>query len=211
MKVPVRDPKETPARPRQSGLAPSPFWGTEAIWDSQANTHNPMMDRQGRVWFTARGVRRRTPAYCKAGSTHRSARSTARRNAEIVQTAAQLAMYDPKTKQFTFIDTCFSTHHLQFAEDANDTLWLGAAAGEGDVVGWLKTKMFEETHDEQKSQGWTPADRRHQRQRQARRSTSSRASRSIRPRTSAFLVRLYGVSVPPMARCGAPRWAIPAA
>ena len=24
------------------------------------------------------------------------------------------------------------------------------------VVGWLNTKMFEETGDEQKSQGWTP-------------------------------------------------------
>ena len=91
----------------------------------------------------------------------------------------QLAMYDPKSKQFTLIDTCFSTHHLQFAEDANDTLWTSSGGG-GDVVGWLNTKMFEQTHDEQKSQGWTAAHPRHQRQRQARR--VCRAQRARRSR-----------------------------
>ena len=39
-----------------------------------------------------------------------------------------------------------------FAEDANHTLWT---SGGGQVVGWLNTKMFEETGDEVKSQGWT--------------------------------------------------------
>src|SRR5207253_2833481 len=64
----------------------------------------------------------------------------------------QLAVYDPKTKQLTHISTCFSTHHLMFAEDANNTLWT---SGGGQVVGWLNTKMFDQTHDEVKSQGWT--------------------------------------------------------
>ena len=61
-------------------------------------------------------------------------------------------MYDPKTKKLTHINTCFGTHHLMFAEDANHTLWT---SGGGQVVGWLNTKMFDETHDEAKSQGWT--------------------------------------------------------
>ena len=39
-----------------------------------------------------------------------------------------------------------------FAEDANNTLWT---SGGGQVVGWFNTKMFEETGDEEKSQGWT--------------------------------------------------------
>jgi hypothetical protein len=39
-----------------------------------------------------------------------------------------------------------------FAEDANNTLWT---SGGGQVVGWLNTKLFDETGDEQKSQGWT--------------------------------------------------------
>jgi hypothetical protein len=42
-----------------------------------------------------------------------------------------------------------------FAEDANNTLWTSAGGG-GGVIGWLNTKMFDETHDEEKSQGWSP-------------------------------------------------------
>ena len=33
-------------------------------------------------------------------------------------------MLDPKTMKYSFIDTCFGTHHLQFGYDADDTLWL---------------------------------------------------------------------------------------
>ena len=44
------------------------------------------------------------------------------------------------------IDTCFATHHLLFAEDANNTLWTSSGGG-GGVVGWLNTKMWDETHD----------------------------------------------------------------
>jgi hypothetical protein len=63
-------------------------------------------------------------------------------------------MYDPSTKQISMIDTCFGTHHLVFAADANDTLWTSSGGG-GGVVGWLNTKMWDQTHDAQKSQGWT--------------------------------------------------------
>ena len=59
-----------------------------------------------------------------------------------------------KTRQFTFIDTCFGTHHLNFAEDANNTLWLSNnLQNELAIVGWVNTKMFWETGDAAKSQG----------------------------------------------------------
>ena len=61
-------------------------------------------------------------------------------------------MYDPKSNKVTPIDTCFGTHHLNFAEDANDTLWF---CGGGQVVGWFDTKVYDQTGDEQKAQGWT--------------------------------------------------------
>ena len=63
-------------------------------------------------------------------------------------------VYDPKTKQWTLVDMCTSSLHLNFASDANNTLWFGNPGS--DNVGWLNTKMFDETHDAQKSQGWTP-------------------------------------------------------
>jgi len=146
--VPVRDPKTPYAAPME-GFQPSAYWGSEAIWTSKANVHNPMFDQKGRVWFTSRIRGNENPAFCKQGSTHPSAVLT-----PTTTSGRQLAVYDPKTDKVTLVDTCYSTHHLFFAEDANNTLWTSSGGG-GGVVGWLNTKMFDETGDEAKSQGWT--------------------------------------------------------
>jgi hypothetical protein len=146
IKMPVRDPKTpAPGKPLQA----SAYWGDEPIWDSQANMHNPMFDEKGRVWFTSVVRPPENPAFCKEGSSHPSAKLF-----PVERSGRQLAFFDPKSKQFTLIDTCFSTHHLQFAKDANNTLWTSSGGG-GNVIGWLNVKKFEETHDEQASQGWT--------------------------------------------------------
>ena len=67
-------------------------------------------------------------------------------------TNRQITILDPKTREYTFVDTCFQTHHLQFGYDANDTLWT---SGGRQVVGWINTKMLDETGDVARSQGWT--------------------------------------------------------
>jgi hypothetical protein len=146
VKIPYRDPK-TPGQPKP--LQPSNFWGDDAIWDSHTTVHNPMFDAKGRLWYTARIRPNANPDYCKAGSSLLSAKIT-----PVNTSGRQLSMYDPATKQSTTIDTCFSTHHLLFAEDANNTLWTSSGGG-GGVIGWLNTKMWDKTHDEQRSQGWT--------------------------------------------------------
>ena len=146
VKVPYRDPN-TPGQPKP--LQASPVWGDEPIWDSHTTVHNPMFDERGRLWFTARIRPGEDPAYCKAGSSQESAKLT-----PLDRSGRQLAMYDPSSKQVSLIDTCYSTHHLLFARDANNTLWTSTGGG-GGVVGWLNTKMWDQTHDEQKSQGWT--------------------------------------------------------
>ena len=131
-------------------VAPSPYWGTELIWDTRTNNHNAMFDRHGRVWFAARGRGGKNPDFCKKGSDHPSAKAFPVRASQ-----RQLSMLDPKTMKYTFIDTCFQTHHLQFGYDKNDTLWTSSGGGTG-VVGWLNLKMYEETGDAARSQGWTP-------------------------------------------------------
>ena len=142
----VRDPSTVPAAGSQL-LQPSAYWGGEVIWTSKANVHNPMLDERGRVWLTATVRPPENPAVCKAGSSHPSAKLF-----PLARAGRHLAVYDPKTGKLTHIGTCFSTHHLMFAEDANRTLWT---SGGGPVVGWLNTKLFDETGDEEKSQGWT--------------------------------------------------------
>jgi len=128
-------------------LQPSAYWGEEQIWDTRVNNHNSMLDRTGRLWLAASIRAENNPDFCKQGSDHPSAKLFPLEKAN-----RHLAMYDPKTKKYTFIDTCFGNHHPQFGFDSNDTLWT---SGGGPVVGWLNTKMFDKTGDAAKSQGWT--------------------------------------------------------
>ena len=146
---PVRDPN-TPST-KTNPMAPSAFWGPDPIWDGKTLNHNPMMDEKGRVWFTPRVRPDANPDFCKQGSDHPSARAFPLENS-----GRHLSMFDPATGSFTLISTCFPTHHLNFAHDANQTLWTSAGIGGPGVIGWLNRKMFEETHDEVRSQGWTP-------------------------------------------------------
>jgi hypothetical protein len=141
----VRDPNTPPTSPKMA--APSPYFGEEAIWTSKNNVHNPMLDERGRLWLTSAVRPAENPAFCKEGSTHPSAKLF-----PLPRAGRHLQVYDPATKKLTHISTCFGTHHLMFAEDANNTLWT---SGGGQVVGWLNRKMFDETGDEEKSQGWT--------------------------------------------------------
>jgi hypothetical protein len=141
----VRDPDTPRTSPKMP--APSPYFGSEVIWTSRNNVHNPMLDARGRVWLTSAVRSPDNPDFCKEGSSHPSAKLF-----PLPRAGRHLAVWDPKSDQLTHIATCFGTHHLMFAEDANNTLWT---SGGGQVVGWLNTKMFEETGNEEKSQGWT--------------------------------------------------------
>jgi hypothetical protein len=144
--LPPRDP-QTP-RAANRVLQSSIYLGSEAIWTSRSDVHNPMLDGQGRLWVTARVRPPANPAYCKAGSTHPSAKRF-----PIDSAVRQAAMYDPKTKKLTHISTCFDTHHLMFGEDANNTLWFNGYGSP--YLGWINTKTFDASGDEVKSQGWT--------------------------------------------------------
>ena len=154
-KLPVRDSNMPPtlgpplhisAMPKVN--APSPYWGEETIWDSRADNHNSMFDKEGRLWLTANIRVSDNPDFCKKGSNHPSAQAF-----PLEKRGRQVAMLDPKTMKYTFIDTCFGTHHPQFGYDQNNTLWF---SGTGPVAGWISTKAFLESGDAAKSQGWSP-------------------------------------------------------
>jgi len=144
VKLQVRDPK-TPSEASIPPAEASPYWKDEVIWTSQSNAHSFAMDKQSRVWIAARIRPGQTPAFCQQGSNHPSAQAF-----PLTQSGRQMQLYDPKTKQITTIDTCFGTHHLNF--DDNDVLWF---TGGGQVEGWFNTRIYNETKDEQKAQGWT--------------------------------------------------------
>ncbi|MGB9067104.1 MAG: hypothetical protein WCC21_00925 [Candidatus Acidiferrales bacterium] len=127
----------------------SPYFGDQLIWTDPTSPHNPMMDQEGRIWLTSVIRPKDNPAYCKEGSNNPYAM-----NFPIKDSQRQLSLYDPKTEKWTFIDTCFGTHHLQFANDKDNTLYF---SGQDGVVGWVNTRVLEKTGDEQTAQGWCPA------------------------------------------------------
>ena len=124
---------------------PSAYWGDEVIWNSKINAHNPMFDEDGRIWYTARVRNGKNPAVCQKGSDHPSAKLS-----PLGKSGRHLSVYDPKTKKYTMIDTCFGTHHLQF--DKKGILWT---SGGRSVIGWLDSKKFLKTGDAAASQGWS--------------------------------------------------------
>ncbi len=144
VKLQVRDPK-TPSAADQPPTMSSPYWGDEAIWNTQSNSHSFAMDQQARVWVAARIRPAETSAFCREGSSHPSAKLL-----PINQSNRQIQMWDPRTKQMTTIDTCFGTHHLNF--DESDKLWF---TGSGQQVAWFDTKVYMATKDEAKAQGWS--------------------------------------------------------
>jgi hypothetical protein len=145
IKLIVRDP-DTPSSGDQPPAAASPYWGDEAIWNSKTTVHSFAMDGQGRVWAAARVRKPQTPTWCREGSDHPSAKLFPINNSQ-----RGLEMYDPKTKQLTTIDTCYTWGHVNM--DENGVLW--SSFGPAGVEGWFDTKMWDKTHDEKASQGWT--------------------------------------------------------
>ena len=132
LRVPVRDPETQPFFPTNPGFEPSVFWGEEIILEGRASIHNPMMDQEGRVWLTSR-IRNTAdnPDWCREGSSNSFAEYFPLNNS-----ARQASVFHPDTEEFTLIDTCFGTHHLQFGEDPENTLYF---SGDGRVIGWVRT------------------------------------------------------------------------
>src|SRR6202041_1471701 len=130
----------------------SAYWGDDAIWDGHPWIHNVMMDEQGKVWFPAKLRPPANPDYCKQGSELPSAKADPQANA-----VRERSRFDPATGKWDLINTCFSTHHLYFGHDANQTLWMSAGGPGlgGGIVGWLSTKQFRETQDGGASRGRT--------------------------------------------------------
>ena len=142
----------------------SAYWGDEPIWDGHTSVHNPMFDEKGRVWFTARiraggqsgvlqgGIGSSFGEVVPLKNPAASSRCTIRRPGKWLRWST------PASARSTLVRRRCQQH----AVDQQPA----AASG---VVGWLNTKMYDQTRRREKSQGWTPLDPRHQRQRQARR------------------------------------------
>ena len=96
-----------------------------------------MIDSKGRVWMTSKIRGNTDPAWC-SDPANKYADWFPLRNS-----GRQASFYDPKTQQFTLIDTCYSTHHLQFDNDPDETLYFNELSGP--IFGWIDTKVYDQT------------------------------------------------------------------
>jgi hypothetical protein len=148
--IPTREPREKVPSRFPAPFRPSLHWGNEHLWANPpydpADPHNPMLDSKGRVWMTSKIRGNQDPSWCKS-ETNAFAEWF-----PLQSSGRQASYYDPKTKQFTLIDTCYSTHHLQFDNDADETVYFNELVGP--IFGWIDTKVYDQTKDEQKANGW---------------------------------------------------------
>ncbi|HEX9765320.1 MAG TPA: carboxypeptidase-like regulatory domain-containing protein, partial [Nitriliruptorales bacterium] len=144
-----------PQDPFREIRRPSPYWPDEELWNVASEPRSGQMDHKGRVWAGFR-IRRdeKQPAFCRSGSTNRFARYfplDPQPGSNIG--GKQTGVYDPTTEEWTLIDVCWWFDHSDFATDADHTLFSGM----DNVLGWINTRVFDETGDEQAAQGWCPA------------------------------------------------------
>jgi hypothetical protein len=150
MDIPTRAPREQVPSRFPAPNRPSLHWGNEHLWANPpynpADPHNPMLDSKGRVWTTSKIRPNQDPAWCSDPANKYAAWYP------LKASGRQASFYDPKTKKWTLIDTCYSTHHLQFDNDPNETVYFNELVGP--IFGWIDTKVFDQTGDEQKAVGW---------------------------------------------------------
>ncbi len=91
------------------------------------------------MWTTSKIRGREEPKWC-------SDAALGNKSADwfpLANSGRQTSYYDPKTQKWQLIETCFSTHHLQFGNDTNETLYFNELSGP--IFGWVNTKLYDET------------------------------------------------------------------
>ncbi|MBM3770047.1 MAG: carboxypeptidase regulatory-like domain-containing protein [Acidimicrobiia bacterium] len=136
---------KVPTKASKTGTSPqpSPYWDQQQIWERYSDPRSAAIDAQGRVWFTGRIRDAKNPAYCSSnafGKYH-----------PLDTGGRQVMMYDPKTKQFSEVDTCFTADHNQITRDG--IMFFGM----NNAIGWLDLNAYEKTKNAETSQGWCPA------------------------------------------------------
>jgi hypothetical protein len=116
--------------------------------DDTVRIHADMIDGKGRVWMPTVSNASTQPDYCKDGSTPSSKYYPLDR-----KKAAQIAMYDPATNKLENIPLCVGGNHSNFTWDKENILYL---SGDTEVISWIDTKVWDETHDAKKATGWCP-------------------------------------------------------
>ena len=122
----------------------SPYWGEESIWERSSDPRSVAMDGKGRVWLTGRiRAASEQPAFCTS--------SRFGMYFPLPRGGRQVIGYDPRSRQFTQVDTCFAADHNQISRD--NFIYFGMT----NALGWVDLDTYDKTKNVEASQGWCPA------------------------------------------------------
>ena len=151
-----------------------------------------MFDSKGRIWFTVAHPWFTTPAFCRKGSDHPSAKLFP------VERAARAAHHVRSQDR----EVHHRRHLLQHASSAISTqrrFWTssgGGTDGVADIVGWSNPPVFDATGDEQNRRAG-PRCSRHQQQRQTRRGLCRAEPADHPAKDKRIVAGFYGVAPSP--------------
>jgi hypothetical protein len=145
--IPTTAPLADMAGAGRGMIAASPFFGETDIWSSHANPRSMGIDSKGRAWFTPRLHATQQPAFCTSSSNKFAAYYPMKG-----PVGKGVAFYDPETRKVTGIDTCFNVDHNELSPDGTSFVY-----GQGGTIGWVNTKIYDQTHSDEAAQGWLPA------------------------------------------------------
>jgi hypothetical protein len=112
--------------------------------------HTPTEDKKGRVWISITEFGEGDdPPYCTDGSLSKYAKYFPNGR----KLGRHIVLFEPDTKKLTMIPVCWGNLHLKFTTDKDDTLYF---SGDANVMGWINTRIWDETHDAAKAVGWCP-------------------------------------------------------
>ncbi|HLG87026.1 MAG TPA: carboxypeptidase-like regulatory domain-containing protein [Alphaproteobacteria bacterium] len=114
-----------------------------------AMVHNPMVDDKGRVWMSMREGEGKAYDWCSDGNQSKFAAYFP----NVGRQGKEIALYDPSAKKVDIIPVCFDSHHVNFGHTKDDIVYF---SGDFNVLGWINTKVWDETHDAKKAVGWCP-------------------------------------------------------
>ena len=117
--------------------------------NQNGQVHNPMLDGKGRVWMSMRDGEGQNHDWCTDGNLSPYAKYYPMEEKQ----GKQISVYDPATKQVTLIPVCFDTHHVNIGHTQDNVMYF---SGDTNVLGWINTRVWDETHDAKKAVGWCP-------------------------------------------------------
>ena len=103
-----------------------------------------MLDSKGRIWTTSKIRPNEDPVWCNDASNKYADWFPLRTSGR------QASFYDPKTQKWNLIDTCFSTHHLQFDNDPDETVYFNELTGP--IIGWVDSKVYDQVYSQTKDE-----------------------------------------------------------